>query len=144
MRTFRCGECQTLHKFDESKINSPRFAVKCSKCGARNIVIIGVNLLAQSAEKNEQFLLRLGEHVIGRKSDNAQANLLVDDDYVSRKHATLQIEEREGKLFISIQDLKSTNGTFDKHKKRIKPNLKYPFLIDDYFIIGLTKLSIKP
>jgi hypothetical protein len=71
------------------------------------------------------------------------ASIQVDDEYVSRKHATLHIEERDGKMYFSVEDLKSTNGTFDKNKKKLKPGLKYPFLPDDYFIIGLTKISIK-
>jgi pSer/pThr/pTyr-binding forkhead associated (FHA) protein len=62
---------------------------------------------------------------------------------VSRKHAVIQLENIDNKLFISFQDLGSLNGSFNKNKIRLKSNLKYPFLSDDYFIIGLTKLTIK-
>jgi hypothetical protein len=41
-----------------------------------------------------------------------------------------------------MEDHGSLNGTFNKTKTRIKPNLKYPFTKDDYFVIGLTKLTV--
>jgi FHA domain len=144
MKTFKCGNCQTLHKFDETKVPGTRLLATCTKCGSRNAIALGPILVIQSSKEKTQVPLKPGAHIIGRKTNNAVASIQVDDEYVSRKHATLHIEERDGKLFFSIEDLKSTNGTFDKNKKKIKPNLKYPFLPEDYFIIGLTKISIKP
>jgi pSer/pThr/pTyr-binding forkhead associated (FHA) protein len=121
-----------------------RLLAICTKCGSRNAIALDPILIIQSSKEKTQLPLKTGSHIIGRKTDNAAASIQVDDEYVSRKHATLHIEERDGKMYFSVEDLKSTNGTFDKNKKKIKPNLKYPFLPEDYFIIGLTKISIKP
>ena len=52
------------------------------------------------------------------------------------------VEQNDGKVFITIEDLESLNGTFNKNKMKIKTALKYPFTKEDYFILGLTKISI--
>jgi hypothetical protein len=87
--------------------------------------------------------LKVGINFIGRKSANPSSDFLIDDEFVSRKHAIIHVENRDNKLFISIEDAGSLNGTFNKNKVKFKPGLKYPFLQEDYVIIGLTKLSLK-
>jgi len=99
--------------------------------------------VAQSKEKVKQFSLKEGVNTLGRNAKNPVADILIDDEFVSRKHAALQIENRDNKIFISIEDSGSLNGTFNKNKVRLKTGLKYPFLPDDYIIIGLTKLTLK-
>jgi hypothetical protein len=62
---------------------------------------------------------------------------------VSRKHANVRVEKKEDSYAIFISDWNSTNGTFNKIKARLKSSLNYQFMEDDYFVVGLTKLSVK-
>jgi len=143
MKYFKCGKCQTPYKIDESKVNTTQVVVSCTNCSAKNIIRFGPILVAQSKEKVKQFSLKEGVNTLGRNAKNPVADILIDDEFVSRKHAALQIENRDNKIFISIEDSGSLNGTFNKNKVRLKTGLKYPFLPDDYIIIGLTKLTLK-
>ncbi len=52
-----------------------------------------------------QYVLGLGEHIIGREIDSA---IYIDDPHVSRSHARLIITEDA----VEIEDLNSTSGTF--------------------------------
>lgn len=143
MKYFKCGNCQTPYKIDETKINNTQINVKCNKCAANNIVRLGPVLVAQKKDGVQQYNLKIGENILGRKSKVQEASIVINDDYVSRKHAVIQLENIDNKLFISFQDLGSLNGSFNKNKIRLKSNLKYPFVSGDYFIIGLTKLTLK-
>jgi predicted Zn finger-like uncharacterized protein len=143
MKYFKCGQCQTPYKIDETKILTANVTVTCSKCGAKNVLRFGPVLIAQSKDKVKQFSLKMGTNTLGRLSKTPEVNLLIEDQYVSRKHASVHIENRDNKIFISIEDNGSLNGTFNKNKVRLKPSLKYPFLHDDYYIMGLTKITLK-
>lgn len=143
MKYFKCGKCQTPYKIDESKVTTNQVVVSCTNCSANNIIRFGPILVAQSKEKVKQFILKEGVNTLGRNAKNPVADILIDDEFVSRKHASLHIENRDNKIFISIEDSGSSNGTFNKNKVRLKTGLKYPFLPDDYIIIGLTKLTLK-
>jgi pSer/pThr/pTyr-binding forkhead associated (FHA) protein len=142
MKYFKCGKCQTPYKFDENVINNSSITIKCNKCGVNNTIRLGPVLIIQTKDQTKKVNLSLGQNTIGRASKNSDAKILLDDQYVSRKHATLHVELVEQKMFFYIEDHSSLNGTFNKTKTRIKPNLKYPFTKDDYFVIGLTKLTV--
>ena len=103
----------------------------------------GPVLIAQTNEKVQQFRLKEGVNIIGRKSQKPEAEFIIDDEFVSRKHSVIHIENINDKLYAGIEDASSLNGTFNKNKVRLKPKLKYPFLPGDYYIIGLTKLTLK-
>jgi hypothetical protein len=143
MKYFKCGQCQATYKIDETKVNSIKAEVTCVECNAKNVIRFGPILVCQNKEKIQQFSLKVGINSIGRKSANPSSDFLVDDEFVSRKHAIIHVENRDNKLFISVEDSGSLNGTFNKNKIKFKPGLKYPFLQEDYIIIGLTKLSLK-
>lgn len=145
MKYFKCGNCQTPYKIDESKFQASQITVTCNNCGVKNLIKLGPQLIAHSQDgKIKSFGLVLGENLIGRKTVNpTNAGILLEDEFVSRNHAIVRIEQKENKLFCTIEDKSSTNGTYSNQKKRLKPGLKYPFLLDNYFIVGLTKLTIK-
>lgn len=143
MKYFKCGKCQLPYKIDETKLDSTKVLVTCTSCGARNAIQFGPMLVAQSKELRQQFSLKEGVNTIGRKSNTPSADCLIEDQYVSRNHAALHIEHRDNKIFVSIEDRESLNGTFNKNKVKLKKGLKYPFLPDDYIIVGLTKLTLK-
>jgi hypothetical protein len=143
MKYFKCGNCQKAYKIDETKIQSSIVIVECSSCKAKNSVRFGPVLVAQSNEGVKQFSLKIGENTLGRKSDSAKANFLINDEFVSRNHASVFIEEKDGKLFAFISDNNSLNGTFNQKKARLKSGLKYPLTAKDYYIAGLTKLFLK-
>lgn len=142
MKYFKCGSCQTQYKIDEQKITKSAASVVCVKCGAKNVLRFGPLLTVQSKNEVSQFSLKEGVNLIGRKSPQGEATIKVSDPYVSRKHASISVEQKEGKVFISIEDLESLNGVFNKNKVKLKRKLKYPFTTEDYYIIGLTKLTI--
>ena len=143
MKYFKCGHCQSPYKIDETKVTSSMIVVKCNQCGTGNVVRFGPVLVAQTKDQTKQFPLVLGENRIGRMSDDQKVEISIKDPYVSQHHATITLEERDGKIFFFISDVKSTNGTFNRKKVKLKSELKYPFTHEDFYIIGLTKLSIK-
>jgi hypothetical protein len=143
MKYFKCGNCQKAYKIDESKVNSNVVIITCSECNSKNSVRFGPVLVAQNQAGVKQFNLKMGENKIGRKVDKSEIAIQINDKYVSREHASVFIEEKEGRLFAFITDNKSTNGTFNQKKARLKPGLKYPVTSKDFYISGLTKLTLK-
>ena len=117
--------------------------VSCVKCKARNIIRLGPVLIAQTSQRVDQFPLKEGVNKIGRIASTSEADIKIQDKYVSRQQAEIIIEKINNKLFVSIRDNGSLNGTFNRQKQRLQPGVKYPFSQEDYFIIGLTKLMFK-
>lgn len=143
MKHFKCGKCGKDYKIDNSKVQSSSVVVTCSSCYAKNVVRFGPVLVAQSKESVRQFPLNLGQNTIGRKSESSSSKIQIEDQFVSRNHATITLEEKDKKLFFFIADVNSKNGTHNKTKTKLKPELKYPMTINDFYVIGLTKLFIK-
>lgn len=144
MKYFKCGNCQSPYKIDETQVTTTQIQVVCPQCKAKNILHFGPVLVFQSREHISKVNLKEGQHVIGRKTSNSsKAKILVEDEYVSREHVCITTEKKKGKIFFYIEDLGSSNGTFNKHKQRLKTGLKYAFLPEDYFVIGLTKISLQ-
>ena len=143
MKYFKCGKCQKSYKIDESKVTNSKITVKCVDCGAGNVLRFGAILVAQTKSGVKQFELKMGVNSLGRKSDKTDVSIQIEDQFVSRQHAEIILEERDQKLYAFITDKESLNGTFNKMKSKLKTNLKYPITANDYYIVGLTKLSIK-
>jgi predicted Zn finger-like uncharacterized protein len=143
MKHFKCGKCQAIYKIDENKITTTQVMVKCPKCGAQNVLRFGPILVIQTKDKISQIPLKEGLNTLGRNSKSNNVDIPVDDQYVSRQHLAIEIEQNEGKLYISLKDVGSTNGTFNKQKQKLKKGVKYPFQPNDYYTIGLTKLIFK-
>lgn len=143
MKYFKCGSCQAPYKIDESIIKSVQVTVECPKCGVKNIIRLGPLLVVQSKNNIHQFPLKLGQNLLGRKSNKSSADLQIEDEYVSRTHLAVYLEEKEQKLFVSIEDMDSLNGTFNSNKVRLKKKQKYPLGKNEYVIIGLSKISLK-
>ncbi len=99
----------------------------------------------RSHSKNglKQVALKLGENTIGRKTDSSNLDIEIEDEFISRAHASIFIHEKDNKLYAFICDNNSLNATFNQKKAALKPGLKYPMTSKDYYIIGLTKLSLK-
>ena len=85
----------------------------------------------------------MGKNTLGRKSESSEAEFQIDDPHVSRIHLEVSLEENESKLFITLEDKGSLNGTFNKNKLRLRPSQKYPFQKDDFVIVGLSKVTLK-
>ena len=144
MKFYKCCNCQVPFKIDESKIKQSIISVPCFKCGFKNTVRLGVFLVIQNKNELNQIPLKLGSITIGRKSSTRTDSFLyISDEFVSRNHALITASEKEGKFSITIEDLNSTNGTFDQNKKKLEPNIKTSFLKDAYFIVGLSKIYLK-
>lgn len=61
------------------------------------------------AQLGRVFPLVPGEQVLGR---SPQVNLTLMDEEVSRQHARLSLEIQEGQVRVTLEDLRSTNGTY--------------------------------
>jgi hypothetical protein len=143
MKYFKCGKCGQAYKIDPTLLKTSQVVIECSHCKAKNILRVGYSLVTVHNGKIQQFMLKFGENKIGRNINNSNADIKLSDEYVSRDHGSIYLEEKEGKVYVTIQDKKSTNGTFNAKKEKLKSDLRYAFLPDAYFIIGLTRLSIK-
>ena len=143
MKYFKCGHCQSPYKIDETKVTSSMIVIKCNQCTTGNVVRFGPVLVVQTKQETKQFSLTLGDNIVGRAFGEQKAEIAIKDPYTSKHHATITLEEKDGKIFFFISDAKSTNGTFNRNKVKLKSELKYPFTPEDYYIVGLTKLSIR-
>ena len=142
MKYFKCGNCKSPYKIDETKISTTSVTVLCKKCSAKNILRFGPTLVVHTKNGIQQYSLKEGINILGRKTKAATTAIQINDQYVSRKHASIHVEHKEGKIYISIVDEGSMNGTFSSQKVKLKSLLKYPFTKEDYYIIGLSKLSL--
>lgn len=144
MKYFKCGQCGTPFKIDETTVKASQVACVCTKCNSKNILRFGPHLIVQTKDKPvKQYALTLGTNTFGRKNIDKEKFILVDDKFVSKTHGEILIMEKDGKLFFYIKDAGSLNGIFTKDKTKIPANSLVPFLENDFFIAGLTKLSIK-
>ena len=143
MKYFKCGKCSSMQKIDENKVTRTQVAVDCTKCRAKNIIRFGPTLVIQTKNSIRQIPLKEGVNLIGRSAKAGKTDIRIDDKYISREHAEINIEKKDDKLFISIMDLGSTNGIFNNKKQKIEPKKRYPFKVNDYFTAGLTKLIFK-
>lgn len=53
----------------------------------------------------QQLILQEGEYIVGRSKD---ADIVVEDEAISRYHFKIKVKDK----IVTIEDLKSTNGTF--------------------------------
>jgi hypothetical protein len=143
MKYFNCGNCKTPHQIDEQMVKKSIAVVTCSDCGAKNTLRFGPILIAQTKNGVKKYSLKPGVNQIGRKTSEGSNAIGLEDGYVSRNHAEIYLENKDNKFYFYIKDLGSKNGTFTKGKNRLKDNLKYAFTKNDYYIVGLTKLSLQ-
>jgi hypothetical protein len=143
MKYFKCGKCGQAYKIDPTLLKTTQVVIQCSHCKAKNIIRLGYSLVAVHQGKIQQFVLKPGANSIGRATNGSKPDINLNDDYVSRNHSAVYLEEKEGKVYVTIEDKNSTNGTFNSKKQKLKPDLKYAFLPDAFFIVGLTRLSLK-
>lgn len=142
MRYFKCGKCAKNYKISEDSITRSKLLVTCNACGAKNAIEFGPVLVIQNPQYKGTYSLKMGVNKVGRTTDNSVCPIQINDAFISREHLAITLQEQKGKMFIFIEDLGSRNGTFNREKKPIKKNLKYPFTKNDFYIAGLTKLSI--
>lgn len=84
--------------------------------------------------KQAGLVLDLGaELIIGRSSD---CQLILDDDYVSTRHARLYLDGRN----YAIADLGSTNGTYVNNERIAAPT---QVGLSDTIRIGRTQMSLE-
>jgi hypothetical protein len=144
MKYFKCGKCHTPFKVDETALKSPVVSIACKTCSTKNTLRFGGFLIIQNKKETKQIPLLIGEFILGRKNSNNKENFLyIQDEFVSRNHCLVSIIQNNDKFSIKIEDLNSTNGTFNSKKVKIKTGIKHAFLKDDYFIVGLTKVALK-
>jgi hypothetical protein len=143
MKAFKCGKCNCPHQIDDSLIQKTVVLVSCVECGASNTLRFGPVVIIQSKSGVQKFNLKIGVNKLGRKTNGAKLDLGIEDNYVSRNHAEILLEKKDNKYFIFIKDVGSANGTFSRGKNKLKSNLAYAFTKNDYFIVGLTKVSLQ-
>ncbi len=97
------------------------------KAGARFLV-------RRPGVKEVEVKIDKSEFIIGRQA--SQVDLVLDDDLVSRKHASLSMDERG---YFKLQDLDSRNGITFQGRTVRRLNL----VDGDVFAIGSTELTFK-
>lgn len=147
MKNFKCGNCKTVYSIDDSKITQSQAVFTCKKCGAKNQIKFGIRIQIQYSDKGGKliknlFQLKEGVNTIGRKANTPVADILIEDDYVSRKHVAVYLEKKDNKLFIYLEDLSSSNGTFNADNQRLEAGKKYPMPAGKIYRIGNSNISL--
>ena len=111
---------------------------------------VGWLIVHTEGEEHKVYELFYGKNIIGRPTENFKPDVPVDDPYVSRRHAVIEVKTNQynfNEFFISDNDevnegKKSTNGTYiNANTERISEPVK---IIDgDTIQIGETKLVLK-
>jgi len=108
---------------------------------AKNKPLVGFLVSVSRTMEGEFWPLRLGENMIGSASDRS---ILLNEEKVSEKHATLiiQINEEENfQLNVWITGLNATNGTY-LNKKLIPPQTAISCNNNDKIKIGSYELLL--
>ncbi len=71
--------------------------------------IVGWLLVLSGKRKGEDFRIREGKNVVGSEP---ASDIVVDDPYVSARHATINSVVKDGERVYVLRDLDSRNGTF--------------------------------
>jgi pSer/pThr/pTyr-binding forkhead associated (FHA) protein len=96
----------------------------------------------EEGEKLNRFPLSDSVNIIGRKSDDSPANILIqtEDTSVSRKHCVIEKIEMNGQIHFILSDCGSKNGVFLNGEKLDKEDEIY-LQSGDVIYLGLTKLN---
>lgn len=119
--SLRFYDLKSNQAIEETVLESPVQKVlrKPSALGGKSIHL---QVVEGDAKGSSFDLTGLGTYVIGRKN----CDIVVDDEKVSRKHASIVIA-REGQYLV--QDLASRNGTFVNGVRLTRRNLAHNDLI---------------
>ncbi|MCJ7624084.1 MAG: FHA domain-containing protein, partial [Anaerolineaceae bacterium] len=104
------------------------------EASVKEIEVFQIQIYKDSEVIKEQILTD-GSWQIGREND---CDIQLDDPYVSRRHAKLQVSSNQ----ITLTDLGSSNST-TKAGKRLTPQEQYPLSSGEGFEIGEYTIHIK-
>jgi len=94
--------------------------------------VVGWIVVMSGNQKGQDFRLLEGKNAIGAGADN---DIVITDDYLSSKHATIRFEDGRYELI----DADSTNGSFVNEKRATKEEL----IDNDTVRLGRTELRFK-
>jgi len=90
----------------------PKAAAPQEDAGPRRV--IGAVLLSyQDDAYGKQWVLHDGENLVGRAETNVKCDVPIAHGTTSTRHATIRCAEGE----VTIQDMKSTNGTYHNGRR---------------------------
>ncbi len=151
-----CGNCKKIIPIPDDKVpqNKDRAKIICPHCkkivvfdipAIDSTVIINPNIKKDHSvyltdiSNGNQYLLKIGKNTIGRSSDICISN---EDNFISRKHCTIEVIEKNGVLTIILSDeFPSRNGTF-YHDKRLELTDKLVLKDGEQIRIGRTYFMI--
>jgi pSer/pThr/pTyr-binding forkhead associated (FHA) protein len=141
MKKFKCPKCGSFGVIDDLKYASTKVKISCKECSQAIILNFGPRVIVTNNNVSKEFLVSLGETIIGRKSDSALSSIQIEDKYISRMHGKLELVDNNNIRTMFYTDLNSTNGTYTISKQRITQGKKFLIKKNDSLIIGLSKLK---
>lgn len=104
----------------------------------KKIPVAGWLVALNGKHKGEDFKVREGKTNIGSAPDN---EVVLSDDYISSKHATIKFVEKDGERIFILTDLDSSNGTFLNDSE--EPIAREELVDNDTVTFGQTKMKFK-
>ena len=121
-------------------------------------IVVGWIVVHDENTKVQTYDLKLGRHLVGRKSTSLPCEIMIDttDRYMHRNHFYITVEKRQGKYVYLIESHEMSakgNGTYIDTQKRSnnnehvmkRLNLGEQFFLEDGALIqaGRTKIVLK-
>ena len=104
----------------------------------RQAPIVGWLLVLSGKHKGEDFRIREGKNIVG---SDAGCDVVIDDAYVSGKHATINSIVKDGERVYVLADLDSRNGTFLNNSE--EPVYREEIIDSDAIRFGTTACKFK-
>lgn len=149
---IKCPKCSTQNSYHKPVAETPVSYDKTVLVNSEseNAVNLDLNqpvacLIVHTEERaSKTFELRVGESIVGRKSNQSEAQILIEDDlFISRQHCKLKLQcNKVGIVSCTITDLNSTNGTF-LNTKQLGISDEWFLTENDTVQIGRTKFVFK-
>ena len=117
-----CATCGVSLKVTNSK-NEAVKVISCPRCGSKievdfeedKTVIGTVPKISRAllVMNGQSFELQMGANIVGRQSMTSEANikLPVNDPYMSRQHALVQVTKVNDRLCVTLSNYKNKNAT---------------------------------
>jgi len=105
---------------------------------AAKVPVVGWLVALNGKHKGDDFRVKEGKNIVGSDPD---CDIILQDDFISSKHANLKYVNKDGERIFIITDLDSTNGTFLNDAQ--EPVAREELVDNDMVTFGQTKMKFK-